>query len=41
MTLDEIILEKNEGVALVTLNRLEHLNSFTTSMYREFSIILD
>jgi 2-(1,2-epoxy-1,2-dihydrophenyl)acetyl-CoA isomerase len=41
MALDEIILEKNEGVVVVTLNRPEHLNSFTTSMYEEFPSILD
>jgi len=41
MPLDEITLEKKEGVAVVTLNRPEHLNSFTTSMYEEFPLILD
>ena len=37
----EILLEKNEGVAVITLNRPERFNSFTTSMYREFPRILD
>ena len=41
MAFNEILLEKNEGVAVVTLNRPERFNSFTTSMYREFPRILD
>lgn len=38
---NEILLEQNEGVAIITLNRPERFNSFTTSMYREFPRILD
>lgn len=41
MAFDEILLEKKEGVAVVTLNRPERFNSFTTSMYREFPRIVD
>ena len=41
MTFNEILLEKKEGVAVVTLNRPERFNSFTTSMYREFPRIVD
>jgi len=41
MPFDEIILERKEGVAIVTLNRPERLNSFTSSMYEEFPFILD
>lgn len=41
MAFNEILLGKNEGVAIITLNRPERLNSFTTTMYREFPRILD
>lgn len=41
MAFNEILLEKKEGVAVVTLNRPERFNSFTTSMYREFPRIVD
>ena len=41
MAFNEILLEKKEGVAVVTLNRPERFNSFTTRMYREFPRILD
>jgi 2-(1,2-epoxy-1,2-dihydrophenyl)acetyl-CoA isomerase len=41
MPSDEIILEKKEGVAVLTLNRPERFNSFTTSMYEEFPLIVD
>jgi len=41
MAFNEILLEKKEGVAVVTLNRPERFNSFTTSMYKEFPRILD
>ena len=41
MAFNEILLEKKEGVAVVTLNRPERFNSFTTSMYREFPQIVD
>jgi 2-(1,2-epoxy-1,2-dihydrophenyl)acetyl-CoA isomerase len=41
MVFNEILLGKNEGVAIITLNRPERLNSFTTTMYREFPRILD
>lgn len=41
MAIQEILLEKKEGVAVVTLNRPERLNSFTTGMYREFPRIID
>jgi 2-(1,2-epoxy-1,2-dihydrophenyl)acetyl-CoA isomerase len=41
MAFNEILLEKIEGVAVVTLNRPERFNSFTTSMYREFPQIVD
>ena len=38
---EEIILEKREGIASITLNRPDRLNSFTTNMYREFPQIVD
>jgi 2-(1,2-epoxy-1,2-dihydrophenyl)acetyl-CoA isomerase len=41
MAFNEILLEKKEGVATITLNRPERFNSFTTNMYREFPRILD
>ena len=41
MAFNEILVEKKEGVAVVTLNRPERFNSFTTSMYREFPRIVD
>ena len=41
MNSEEILLEKREGVALVTLNRPERFNSFTTNMYRQFPRIID
>ena len=41
MVFNEILLEKNEGVAIITLNRPDRLNSFTTNMYKEFPRILD
>jgi len=41
MALNEILLEKDGGIAVITLNRPERFNSFTTSMYREFPRIID
>ena len=41
MAFNEILVEKKEGVAVVTLNRPERFNSFTTSMYRELPRIVD
>ena len=41
MAFNEILVEKKAGVAVVTLNRPERFNSFTTSMYREFPRIVD
>lgn len=41
MAFNEILLGKSEGVAIITLNRPERFNSFTTNMYREFPRILD
>jgi len=41
MNTEEILLEKREGIAVITLNRPERFNSFTTSMYREFPRIVD
>ena len=40
MSNDEILVEEAEGVAVVTLNRPQRLNAFTTNMYHEFSKIL-
>ena len=41
MDFTEILLKKEEGIAVITLNRPERFNAFTTSMYREFPRILD
>ena len=41
MSFDEILFEKKEGVAVITLNRPERFNAFTTRMYREFPKIID
>ena len=41
MNTEEILLEKREGIAVITLNRPERFNSFTTNMYREFPRIVD
>jgi 2-(1,2-epoxy-1,2-dihydrophenyl)acetyl-CoA isomerase len=41
MAFNEILIEKKEGVAIITLNRPERFNSFTTSMYSEFPRIVD
>lgn len=41
MAFNDILVEKKERVAIVTLNRPERFNSFTTSMYREFPGIVD
>jgi 2-(1,2-epoxy-1,2-dihydrophenyl)acetyl-CoA isomerase len=41
MAFNEILLEKEGGIAVITLNRPERYNSFTTSMYREFPRIVD
>ena len=41
MSDEEILLEKDEGVAVVTLNRPERFNSFTTNMYRRFPRMID
>ena len=41
MNTEEILLEKREGIAVITLNRPEQFNSFTTNMYREFPRIVD
>ena len=40
MDFESILLEKEGGVAIVTLNRPDRLNSFTTRMYRELSTII-
>ena len=41
MGFNEILLEKEEGIAVITLNRPERFNAFTTSMYRELPRIVD
>ena len=41
MAFNEILLEKEGGIAVITLNRPDRFNSFTTSMYREFPRIVD
>ncbi len=38
---NQIIVETEKGIAMVTLNRPEQLNAFTTEMYHNFSNILD
>jgi 2-(1,2-epoxy-1,2-dihydrophenyl)acetyl-CoA isomerase len=37
MDFEDILLEKDGGIALLVLNRPDRLNSFTTKMYRELS----
>jgi 2-(1,2-epoxy-1,2-dihydrophenyl)acetyl-CoA isomerase len=41
MTYDTIILEQREGVARITLNRPDRLNSFTRQMHAELAQALD
>ena len=41
MGFEEILFEKRDGVATVTLNRPDRLNAFTTSMYQRLAEILD
>jgi len=41
MVSNEIILEKKEGIAVITLNRPERFNSLTDSMYRDLPQILE
>ena len=40
MGFEEILFEKEGGIAILTLNRPDRLNSFTTRMYRELSNII-
>ena len=41
MDFEDILLEKEGGVAILILNRPDRLNSFTTKMYRELSNMLN
>lgn len=41
MKFDEILFEKENGMAILTLNRPDRLNAFTNRMYQELSNILD
>ncbi|MDY6790468.1 MAG: enoyl-CoA hydratase-related protein [Thermodesulfobacteriota bacterium] len=41
MGFEEILFEKRDGVATVTLNRPDRLNAFTTGMYQRLAEILD
>ena len=41
MTYETIILEQREGIARVTLNRPDRLNSFTRQMHAELAQALD
>ncbi len=41
MSDDQIIVEAERGIVVVTLNRPEQLNAFTTEMYHNFCNILD
>lgn len=40
MNFEDILLEKEGGIAILVLNRPDRLNSFTTRMYRELSAII-
>jgi len=41
MNSKEILLEKDRGIAIITLNRPERFNSMTTAMYQELPLMLE
>jgi len=40
MDFDEILFEKEKGIAILTLNRADRLNAFTNRVYQELPNIM-